>query len=288
MMQRRKFIRTAGLGIASSLVPGNVLATSLAPLYTGNVDPGDQFSLDKISMALGEYQFPYASSFDSRSYTLNYTLHNFYQHFVKEVGSFRMERKGSGHPVFRVTMERDAAGDVITELRDTYTPVFDGSFIVKAEVKTAANELATPLEWKAESRISREGADTAYGNTLHRWKGSYTDGSILYESGSGMLKKGPVRRELAWKWGLIHTVQEMARKNISRLEFSTLDELDMVYESQEAILRKKQKVECGNGMVEFTVIDVLGDGIVPTVYWVDDHFRTCFIITGVEAYLIAK
>lgn len=140
------------------------------------------------------------------------------------------------------------AGDVITELNDTYTPVFNGNYVVKAEVSTAPDTLSTPLEWKAESRISRKGTDKAYGNTLHRWKGSFTDGYILYESGSGKLKKGPFRNDLTWKWGLIHTVQEMARKNISRLEFSTLDELDLVYERQEAILRKKQKVECGGGV----------------------------------------
>lgn len=45
---------------------GDFKYTSLAPLYTGNIDPGDLFSLKKISMALGEYHFPYASSFDSR------------------------------------------------------------------------------------------------------------------------------------------------------------------------------------------------------------------------------
>ena len=40
-------------------------------------------------------------------------------------------------------------------------------------------------------------------------------------------------------------------------------------------------------IVEFSVFDVLGDGIIPTVYWVDNYNRVIFIVSGVEAYVLS-
>jgi len=63
--------------------------------------------------------------------------------------------------------------------------------------------------------------------------------------------------------------------------------MDMLYEHQFVRFRKKQQIDCGTTKVEFSVFDVLGDGIIPTVYWVDNFNRVVFIITGVEAYVLS-
>lgn len=287
-IDRRKFLKAAGMGAAVSMVPGHILATSLGPLYNGVVDPGEEFTLLRIAEILPDYSFPHVRKFNTDTYTLNFKLYNFYQQqIVVDAGTFGIKRAGGSKPNFRVRSEREAAGDVITELNDTNTPVFMGNYVFSGQVTTAEDLLATPLSWECETKIVRKGEEEPYLNSGHRWKGSFSEGHIYYQSGDSKLKKDRIDGELSWKWGLMHTVQKMAEQSVEEVHFSALDELDMVYEHQYARFRKKQMVDCGRGPVEFTVIDVLGDGIIPTVYWVDDKFRLCFIVTGVEAYMIS-
>jgi hypothetical protein len=285
-IDRRKFLKAAGMGTAGSLVPGHILGTSLAPLYSGLVDPGEEYTLLRIADLWPDYSFPHVEKFETDQYKLSFKLYNFYRQFVKDAGAFWIERTGVSDPVFHVKSEREAAGDVITELNDDYAPYFQGSYLVSGMVHTAGDILATPLSWSCETKIVRKGEEEAYLNSDHRWTGEFRKGHVYYESGSIKLKKDRIQGELSWKWGLIHLVQKMAEQSVREVHFSALDELDMVYEHQYARFRKKQMVDCGRGPVEFTVIDVLGDGIIPTVYWIDDTNRLVFIVSGVEVYLI--
>jgi hypothetical protein len=70
------------------------------------------------------------------------------------------------------------------------------------------------------------------------------------------------------------------------IHFSALDEMDMIYEHQYIRLRKYQEIDTGSGRVNFKVYDVLGDGLIPTVYWVDELDRVVFIINGMEAFVL--
>jgi len=176
---------------------------------------------------------------------------------------------------------------VITELQDTYSPDFAGTYVFEGEISTRDDMLATPLSWNCHTKLLRGNSEEAYMNTSHRWRGAYRDGQISYESGSYKLKKEIIEGNLSWKWGMINLVQLMAQEAVEEMHFSALDEMDMVYEHQFARYRMKKRIECGRGEVEFTVFDVLGDGIIPTVYWVDDRGRVAFIISGVEAYMIS-
>ena len=71
------------------------------------------------------------------------------------------------------------------------------------------------------------------------------------------------------------------------MHFSARDEMDMVYDHQYARFRKEQSMDCGEQVVDFKVFDVLGDGIIPTVYWIDNRHRVVFIVTGTEAFVLA-
>ncbi len=285
-MDRRNFLRASGIGTLAGMMPGSILATSLAPLYTGEIKPGDAFTLLRIARIFPEYHFPYVQGYDTEQYNLKYRLCNFYADFVKDAGTFEMEKTGGPSPLFLVSSRRDAAADVITELNDVYSPDFSGKYVFEGKISTRNDLLATPLNWSCQTKIIRGNSEEAYMNTLHQWEGVHKDKAIYYYSGSYSLKKNRVEGNLSWKWGIIHLVQKMAEESLSEIHFSALDEMDMVYEHQYARFRKKQRIECGRGEVEFSLFDVLGDGIIPTVYWVDEYHRVTFIITGVEAYLI--
>ena len=275
------------MGTMATMFPGNILATSMAPLFTGEVDPGSEFTLLRMAQIFPGYHYPYADSFDTDQYSLSYKLYNFYADFVKNAGTFEISKKGFDNPKFSVSAIREAAADVITELNDNYVPVFSGSYVFDGEIITRNNSLATPLSWSCTTRISKDGSEEPYMNTRHQWEGIFKKDHIYYKSNSIELKKNRIEGNLTWKWGIINLVQKMSEESMKEIHFSALDEMDMVYEDQYARFRKRQKVDCGQGEVDFFVFDVLGDGILPTVYWVDNLHRVAFIVSGVEAYMIS-
>lgn len=285
-MDRRKFLQRSGLGVVAAMTPGHVLATSMAPLYTGQVDPGNEYTLLRINQIFPGYHFPYIRQFSTEHYNLNFRLYNFYADFVKDAGTLDIKRTNVDVPEFTIKATREAAADVITELNDTYIPDFVGSYIFEGKIKTLNNLLATPVSWSCETRIVKGDSEEAYLNTRHKWVGRYEDQFVFYKAGSNEIQKGKINGELGWKWGIIHLVQRMSEQLVKEIHFSALDEMDMIYDHQYVRFRKKQLVDCGRGELEFSVYDLLGDGIIPTVYWVDNHHRVAFIISGVEAYVI--
>jgi hypothetical protein len=79
----------------------------------------------------------------------------------------------------------------------------------------------------------------------------------------------------------------MAEASMAELQFALLDEFDAIHQHQRMVLRKKVKLDCGvEHPVEFKVFELTGDGVIPTVYWVDNHNRTVFVISGMEAYVL--
>ncbi|MBM4163784.1 MAG: hypothetical protein FJ222_05025 [Lentisphaerae bacterium] len=94
---------------------------------------------------------------------------------------------------------------------------------------------------------------------------------------------------LCWKWGLPAVAQNMAENNIAELRFPVLDEFDAIHKNQTIRFRKKISLDCGDGQwVDFRVFELTGDGVIPTVYWVDNRNRTVFVISGMEAYVLER
>jgi hypothetical protein len=286
LLKRRDFIRHAGMAGMAAMLPGPILSTSLAPLYTGQIDPGDEFSMLKLEKILPGYQFPVIDAYSTEDYHLHFTLYNLYKGFVKLAGSFKISKQSDYDPNFHVESVRSSSTDIIFET-DEYRKNFKGSYFFTGDIQTADNMLATPRSWLCRTKIARTREDPPYLNTGHVWKGWFRNGQIDYESGPYHYSKNAGTRELTWKWGIINLVQKMAETGKNEIHFSALDEMDMVYDNQYARFRKHQALDCGTHEIEFKVYDVLGDGIIPTVYWVDDLHRVVFVVTGTEAYVLA-
>ncbi len=287
-LNRRSFLKSTGMGTVATLMPCHVMATSLAPLYAPHLDPGNEYSLLRIAEIFPEYSFPALKKYSTDQFSQSYDSFNFYQQFVKKAGTLEIQKKREDESVlFKVKVIREAGADVITELNDTYSPVFMGNYIFKGEVLASNDLLATPQSWLCETKITKGQSEAPFMNTGHVWSGSFRDGKVFYESGNINRMTHSVSGQLTWKWGLIHLVQKMAEQSLKEISFSTLDEMDLVYEYQRARLRKRQLIDTGRGIVEFTVVEVSGDGVIPTVYWIDDNYRVTFIISGVEAYVIS-
>ncbi len=285
-LNRRRFLQNTGVGALGLLIPGQVLSSSFGLLYQSGVNPGEEFSLLKMERILPDYKIPVCKDFSTDSFRSGYTLYNFYKEMAMTAGWFEIMKKDSSTPSYQVTCIRKATADISIENED-YTGKYRGLYIFNGEINAKNDLLASPVKWECETKISDDTNGSPYLNTLHRWKGSVKNGQVNYHSGKQHIIKTPANKALTWKWGIINLVQKMAEQSVTEIHFSALDEMDMLYEHQYARFRKKQQVDCGATNVEFSVFDVLGDGIIPTVYWVDNFNRVIFIVSGVEAYVLA-
>jgi hypothetical protein len=284
-LNRRSFMEHAGMGVLALFTPKQVILNSFASLYLDRVDPGNEFSLLKMEKILPEYSYPFIKSFSTDDFRLSYMLYNFYQEFAVTAGSFEIDKKSGTDPLYQVTSYRKASADFVVD-DVSYRSIFRGNYIFQGYITARNDLLATPVSWECETKISDNAAGTPFIDTLHQWKGSFKNGQIYYKSGSNSNRKKPASKNLSWKWGIINLVQKMTAQSVYEIHFSALDEMDMVYDHQYVRFRKKQLIDCGSRNLEFSVFDVLGDGIIPTVYWVDNFNRVVFIITGVEAYVL--
>jgi hypothetical protein len=284
-LNRRRFLHNAGVGALGLLIPKQVFSSSFGLLYHDGVNPGKEYSLLKMERILPDYKIPPLSNFSSDNFGLRYTLYNFYQELAMAAGSFEISKKDGSTPTYRVTCIRKATADIRIE-DENYTGKFRGYYIFKGQITARNDLLASPVKWECETKIADELNGLPYLNTLHRWKGSFKNDRVYYHSDSQHIVKTVDNQDLTWKWGIINLVQKMAEQSVPEMHFSALDEMDMIYEHQYARFRKKQVLDCGTSNVEFSVFDVLGDGIIPTVYWVDNFNRVIFIVSGVEAYVL--
>jgi hypothetical protein len=285
-LNRRRFLLNTGLGALGLLIPRQVFSASFGLLYHYGVNPGEEFSLLKMEKILPDYKIPPGNNFTTDKFWLSYILHNFYQDLAMTAGTFEITKKDGPRPSYKVTSTRKATADFGVE-NVNYTGKYRGNYIFRGEIAAKNDLLASPVKWECETKISDDVNGSPYLNTLHRWKGSFKNGQVNYHSGSQHIIKKPTNQHLTWKWGIINLVQKMAEQSVPEIHFSALDEMDMIYEHQYARFRKKQLIDCGTSNVEFSVFDVLGDGIIPTVYWVDNFNRVIFIISGVEAYVLS-
>lgn len=285
-LKRREFIRNAGLAGMAAMVPGGSFAASLAPLYNCRIDPGNEYALLKLEKILPAYEFRPDDDYSTETYDLEFSLYNLYKNLAVQAGSFRISRNAGHSPNFSVDYVRNCSSDIHLRTGDLVKH-FEGAYFFAGDISAEDNILATPRSWLCRTKIARTKSDPAYMDTSHTWRGRYGGGQISYESGPYHHTKPAGSRELTWKWGIIHLVQKMAEASIDEMHFSALDEMDMIYDHQFARLRKVQTMDCGGQVLEFKVFDVLGDGIIPTVYWVDNRHRVVFIVTGTEAFVLA-
>ena len=277
IQKRRDFIRNTGLIVAGAAMPGKLLSSAFAPFYADQFDPGDEFSLLKLEGIFPEYQYPHAEQYSTDEFDLQFRLYNCYGKRAQPAGEFSFKKQGGSKPVYSVKSMRMVSADHPPSQKK-----FD--YFFKGRIVTRDDAFATPLSWECETKVATGVDEAPYLNSGHEWKGNYKNGVVKYSSGEVKLEKPVPHENLSWKWGLMNLVQKMDPKE--EIHFSVLDEMDMIYEHQYARLRKYQEIETGSGKVKFKVYDVLGDGVIPTVYWVDELDRVVLIINGMEAFVL--
>jgi hypothetical protein len=278
---RRTFIKQAGIVAAVSGISLSAWSRGLLRLYNMGVDPGNEFSLLKLERLLPEYNFPEISSFSTDAFTLEYDLYNMYHTNDTFAGQMTMTERVIGRKRITDFHNERLANNGIMDRSKRFR------YFVSGNVVCSNDNTFTPEKWDVASKIALTSDAPAYMNTELNNKGTAKNNQVRIKSAGKNILLTYDNEALTWKWGIISLVQTMAKNNVNSLQFASLDEFDICYNNQSVVHRRNSTIDCGAaGQIQFKVFEHLGEGIVPTVYWVDDKNRTVFVITGMESYIL--
>lgn len=273
-MNRRSFVRSGSAAACLWSLPVQALLGSVPAASRRGLDIGADFSLAKLDAALKEYEYPPAGRVDPRNGEWHY----------------RAVSALSGLGVGRLDLVRTEEGETIKYRFGAHREI-PGKFVYRVEggVEASSGDFPAVRRWESRSMISRGESGEATLNTGRTLQGEVRARQATIAEG-GKTRVLPIPGgDLSWKWGIIDVVRTMAAKGIRTRAFSTLDEMDIIYARQEVRFRKNQTLRVGDGatsQVNFQIFDLQGDGVIPTVYWVDEGGRVVFVVTGAEAYLL--
>jgi hypothetical protein len=281
MQNRRDFLKTATVAAGLSQLPFLGWGNGFSALRATGVNLAGEFSLLKLETLLSVYKFPVVDHFSTSSFGLDYRLYNLYGENAVSAGEFHLKSSQAGTNRNFDFAHWRWADNGIKNREKRYR------YIVSGHVTCDTDEFISPRTWKTYSRIALNEESPAFYNTGLQNEGDAGRGEVTIQTNGKPIRKAYGSLPLCWKWGLPAVVQKMAEASMAELQFALLDEFDAIHQHQRMVLRKKVKLDCGvEHPVEFKVFELTGDGVIPTVYWVDNHNRTVFVISGMEAYVL--
>ena len=280
-MEKRDFLKNIFFAAGLSQLPLPGWGKGFSALLENGIKPGGEFSLLKLEKLLAGYQFPAIDRFSTSAFDLGYKLYNLYGDNAVFAGEFVLHSSTKENlRQFEFKNWRWADNGSKNRLKKF-------KYLVSGNVQCEANDALTPREWKVASRISLSEEGSPFGGTGWINSGEAKNGEVILKTNRRPIRKAFGQSLLSWKWGLPAVVQQMAEASITVLQFALLDEFDAIYQNQILTFRKKVKLDCGiEHPIEFKVFELTGDGVIPTVYWVDNQNRTVFVISGMEAYVL--
>ena len=86
-------------------------------------------------------------------------------------------------------------------------------------------------------------------------------------------------------WSLFDAVQRLPGEETSTLDFTLLEDLDLIKDRQQLSYWQSAEFGFGESICPLVGYQHTGQGILPYQYWVDEHNRLLFVISGIRAYI---
>ncbi len=278
---RRNFLKLAGLTAGALQLPLAGWAEGFKTLLNEGINPSGEFSLLKLEKLLVGYAFPFVEQFSTSGFHSGYKLYNLYGDNIVFAGELfiKSETKGENR-LFDFLDWRFADNGIKDRIKKF-------KYIVSGSVTTAHDTTLTPEQWNVFSRIALTENDKPYRGAGLVSQGTVLNGDIMIQTPAKLFGKPGFNQALSWKWGLISVAQQMAEASTPEIQFNMLDEFDIVHPNQKMKNKKQATIDCGGGrLVDFNVFEQTGEGVIPTIYWVDQWNRTVFVVSGMEAYVL--
>lgn len=185
-------------------------------------------------------------------------------------GALGLRRKPANGDTFRLEVSFGAiqGGNVMDRL--------------EAQLTCKADRPGSLLSWERRSLLlDRKGDPVA--DILTKETGKVAQGVVRRQ---GIRERRiRVRDPVTCNWCLFDAVQRLPFHNAPFLNFTMLEELDLLRPNQRLAYRQTIVLELGGRRVRLHGFEQFGEGILPYTYWLDEQHRVLFAIGGLRAYL---
>ena len=157
---------------------------------------------------------------------------------------------------------------------------------IRASITCLCDRLATPIGWTMQTRLhSPDGAaiEGASGDEEAACrKGVTTIAGRKAKAGQKAL--GPWTSNFC----LLELVQRLGNGPVDPLEFTLLDFLTTRKDGHSLAYHGRQEALLGGRKVPLIGYCHLGNGVLPEVYWLDEHQRLRIVVSGLRAYVAGE
>jgi hypothetical protein len=160
----------------------------------------------------------------------------------------------------------------------------NGVAVTTAAIRTGTDPLACPQSWDLEAVILDTDAKPVEVTRI-KAAGAVKDGAVHATRG-GRTTARPAPAPLTSNWSLFDAVQRLAPGDGKTLEFTLLEELDLLKPEQQLAYRGTVATELGGRAVTLHHWQHLGRGIEPYDYYVDGSGRLLVALSGIRAYFL--
>ena len=232
--------------------------------------PAD-FPLNAIGAAVNQITLPEGSFDPAGSWQQRYGVHSVAGR-LSRVGELRLDRqvKANGRVLLDMHYQKSLSG---------------GRQTISAKIHLAADSpLSTPEAWSFVARVlDTEGH--VMENTQIKKSIRMQDGILTIDDPSGQ-KTVPITGDYTLNWALFDAVQRLPAERFAPIRFTLIDHFDQVKPNHTLSFRTSTDVTIRGKPQTLRAYDQLGEGIVPWVWWVDQHGRLLAAVSGLEAYLL--
>jgi len=160
-----------------------------------------------------------------------------------------------------------------------------GGYVRRTEavLDCAADALCTPKSWKLSS-VSVGLDDRPIAGTEVAETGTLAGGRIVTQF-AGQRRERKLAGPVTSNFSLFEAVQRLAGEKARPLEFTMLEEMDLVKPGQRLAFREAKALELNGAKVALRGYDQLGRGVLPWQYWTDERGRLLLAFSGVRAWV---
>ncbi|MBN2452544.1 MAG: hypothetical protein JXR77_19320 [Lentisphaeria bacterium] len=156
-------------------------------------------------------------------------------------------------------------------------------FRYRATIECDADALATPRSWTLESGTF-DHADEPVPESQLRQTGKL-DGANLTLISAGTTRQHRIPTPATSNWSLFEAVRRLPRTGVAPLEFTLIEDMDLVKPDQRLEFREETSITLGADAVPLRGYQQIGRGILPWQYWVDAHGSLLFAFSGLRAFV---
>jgi hypothetical protein len=187
-----------------------------------------------------------------------------------------------GYLRIRRQPDRRASSVTLTVEKRLYLMGGD-AYQTNAEIKCADDLLGTPRSWRIESVIIGTDGKPVEATRVKERVNLKNDKLRVNAGGRTMARDAG--SPLTTDWGLFDVVQRLPGEKTEALEFAMLEELDMLKQGQRLTYRGTGELALNGHTLRLACYEVLGRGILPYAYWVDQRRRLMMAISHTRTYI---